>query len=116
VVVDDIIQTVTPEGANISFTVEHGDVADLKVVVEKQLKDLGGGAATFDTDLAKVSVVGVGMKQSTGVAAKMFGALAREKVNIQNISTSEIRISCIIAKGDAEKALRAVHGAFELSK
>ncbi len=116
VVVDDIIQTVTPEGANISFTVEHGDVADLKVVVEKQLKDLGGGTATFDTDLAKVSVVGVGMKQSTGVAAKMFGALAREKGNIQNISTSEIRISGIIAKGDAEKALRAVHGAFELSK
>jgi aspartate kinase len=56
------------------------------------------------------------MKQSTGVAAKMFGALAREKVNIQNISTSEIRISCIIGKGDADKALRAVHGAFELGK
>lgn len=115
VVVDDIIQNVEPDGtANISFTVEHGDVADLKPVVEKQLKELGGGTATYDTDLAKVSVVGVGMKQSTGVAAKMFGALAREKVNIQNISTSEIRISCIIAKSDAEKAVRAVHGAFEL--
>ena len=117
VVVDDIIQNVLADGtANISFTVEHGDVADLKVVVEKQLKDLAGGQATFDTDLAKVSVVGVGMKQSTGVAAKMFGALAREKVNIQNISTSEIRISCIIAKGDADKALNAVHAAFELEK
>ena len=56
------------------------------------------------------------MKQSTGVAAKMFGALAKEKVNIQNISTSEIRISCIIAKEDGDKALRAVHAAFELGK
>ncbi|MGN6371040.1 MAG: aspartate kinase [Phycisphaerae bacterium] len=117
VVVDDIIQNVTPDGtASISFTVEHGDVADLKTVIEKQIKELGGGQATFDTDLAKVSVVGVGMKQSTGVAAKMFGALAREKVNIQNISTSEIRISCIIAKSDADKALNAVHSAFDLGK
>ncbi len=117
VVVDDIIQNVMADGtANISFTTEHGDVADLKPVVEKQLQELGGGPATYDTHLAKVSVVGVGMKQSTGVAAKMFGALAREKVNIQNISTSEIRISCIVSKDDAEKALRAVHAAFELEK
>src|SRR5262245_26460506 len=86
IVVDDIIQNVMADGtANISFTVEHGDVADLKHVIEKQAKELGGNVqAIFDTDLAKVSVVGVGMKQSTGVAAKMFGALAKEKVNIQN--------------------------------
>jgi aspartate kinase len=119
VVVDDIIQNVLPDGtANISFTVEHGDVADLKTVIDNQLRELtgGSGAATFDAHLAKVSVVGVGMKQSTGVAAKMFGALAREKINIQNISTSEIRISCIVAKEDGEKALRAVHAAFELGK
>jgi aspartate kinase len=119
IVVDDIIQNVMADGtANISFTVEHGDVTDLKPVVEQQLKTFGApaGVAIYDTDLAKVSVVGVGMKQSTGVAAKMFGALAREKINIQNISTSEIRISCIIAKPDAEKALRAVHAAFDLGK
>jgi aspartate kinase len=120
IVVDDIIQNVLADGtANISFTVEHGDVADLKNVIENQLKDLGaggGGNATFEVHLAKVSVVGVGMKQSTGVAAKMFGALAHEKINIQNISTSEIRISCIVAKEDGEKALRAVHAAFELGK
>jgi aspartate kinase len=120
IVVDDIIQNVMADGtANISFTVEHGDVADLRPVVEKQLKELapnGGASAVYDTALAKVSVVGVGMKQSTGVAAKMFGALAKEKVNIQNISTSEIRISCIIAKEDGDKALRAVHEAFELGK
>ena len=120
IVVDDIIQNVLADGtANISFTVEHGDVADLKDVIDNQLKDLGaggGGNATFEAHLAKVSVVGVGMKQSTGVAAKMFGALASEKINIQNISTSEIRISCIVAKEDGEKALRAVHAAFELGK
>src|SRR5690242_20157728 len=87
VVVDDIIQNVLADGtANISFTVEHGDVADIKTVVDKQLKELGGGNATYDTALVKVSVVGVGMKQSTGVAAKMFGALAKEKVNIEHIS------------------------------
>ncbi|MCL2649385.1 MAG: aspartate kinase [Phycisphaerales bacterium] len=117
IVVDDIIQNVLPDKtANISFTVEHGDVADLKPVVDAQLKAMGSGGAIYDTDLAKVSVVGVGMKQSTGVAAKMFGALAQEKVNIQNISTSEIRISCLIAKADADKALRAVHAAFNLGK
>jgi aspartate kinase len=117
IVVDDIIQNVMEDKtASISFTVEHGDVADLKPVVEKQIKAMGGGIATYDTNLAKVSVVGVGMKQSTGVAAKMFGALATEKINIQNISTSEIRISCLIAKEDSEKALRAVHAAFELDK
>jgi aspartate kinase len=120
IVVDDIIQNVLADGtANISFTVEHGDVADLRPVVDTQIKELGGpaaGGAIYDTALAKVSVVGVGMKQSTGVAAKMFGALAKEKVNIQNISTSEIRISCIIAKEDGDKALRAVHAAFELGK
>jgi aspartate kinase len=117
IVVDDIIQNVLADGtANISFTVEHGDVADLKKVVDEQLKSLGGGTAIYDTNLVKVSVVGVGMKQSTGVAAKMFGALAQEKVNIQNITTSEIRISCLIAKEDGDKALRAVHAAFELGK
>jgi aspartate kinase len=117
IVVDDIIQNALEDGtANISFTVEHADVADLKHVVDKEVKELGGGVATLDTQLVKVSVVGVGMKQSTGVAAKMFGALAKEKINIQNISTSEIRISCLVAKEDGEKALRAVHAAFELGK
>jgi len=117
VVVDDIIQNDMGDGsANVSFTVEHGDVADLKPVVDGKIKEWGGGKATYETNLGKISVVGVGMKQSTGVAAKMFSALAREKINIQNITTSEIRISCIVAKEDAEKALRAVHAAFELDK
>jgi len=117
VVVDDIIQNVMDDNtASISFTVEHGDVQDLKPVVEAMLKEFGGGKAYYETNLAKVSIVGVGMKQSTGVASKMFQALADQKVNIQNISTSEIRISCIIAREDAEKSLQAVHAAFDLGK
>ena len=116
IVVDDIIQNVLDDStANISFTVEHGDVADLKPVVEKLLAEMGG-SARFDRDLAKVSVVGVGMKQSTGVASTMFKALADEQVNIDNISTSEIRISCLVARNDADKALRAVHAAFKLGE
>lgn len=118
IVVDDIIQNVMDDNtANISFTVEHGDLADIKPVVERIVKDLGGKASpTYQGDLAKISVVGVGMKAHTGVAQKMFKALAAEKVNIQNITTSEIRISVIINKEDANKALNLVHDAFELGK
>jgi aspartate kinase len=118
IVVDDIIQTVSDDHtANISFTVEHGDLQDIKPVVEKLIKDLGGkGVPIYQDNLAKVSVVGVGMRTHTGVAHRMFKALADAKVNIQNITTSEIKISCIIAKEDGNKALQIVHDAFELGK
>src|SRR4051812_27743652 len=118
VMVDDIIQNVMDDNtANISFTVEHGELSDLKNVVEALTKDLGPGAkAIYQTDLAKVSVVGVGMRTHTGVAQRMFKALADNQVNIQNISTSEIKISCIIAKDQGSKALQVVHDAFELEK
>jgi len=118
IIVDDIIQTVSADGtAAISFTVEHGDITDLKPVVEKLVRDLGGQtAATFDAGLAKVSVVGVGMRTHTGVARRMFTALADNKINIQNITTSEIKISCIVAKEDGTRALNVVHDAFELGR
>jgi aspartate kinase len=118
VVVDDIIQNVMDDNtANVSFTVEHGDLNDLKHVVEKLLKEVGGGAqANYQGDLAKVSVVGVGMRVHTGVAQRMFGALAKAGINIQNITTSEIKISCIITKDEGAKALQLVHDAFELEK
>src|SRR5689334_8844242 len=105
IVVDDIIQTVSDDNtANISFTVEHGDLGDIKPVVEKLTKDLGAGThAIYNANLAKVSVVGVGMRTHTGVAQRMFSALADAKVNIQNITTSEIKISCIISKDDGPK-------------
>jgi aspartate kinase len=101
--------------ANISFTVEHGDLDDIRPVVDRIVRDLGSPArAIYHGDLAKVSVVGVGMRVHTGVAQRMFKALADAKVNIQNITTSEIKISCIIDKENAAKALQIVHDAFEL--
>lgn len=118
IVVDDIIQNVMDDNtANISFTVEHGDLADIKPVVDKLVKELGGKTGpVYNDKLAKVSVVGVGMRTHTGVAQRMFKALADAKVNIQNITTSEIKISCIINKEDGPKALQIVHDAFELEK
>ncbi|MBC8108557.1 MAG: aspartate kinase [Anaerolineae bacterium] len=118
IIVDDIIQNVMDDGtANISFTVEHGDLHEIKPAVEKLRQELGGGTqAMYQGDLAKVSVVGVGMRSHTGVAQRMFKALADAKVNIQNITTSEIKISCIIAKDDAHRALQIIHDAFELEK
>jgi aspartate kinase len=118
IVVDDIIQNVDDDGtANISFTVEHGDLHDIKPVCDRLIRELGGKTEPiYQSDLAKVSVVGVGMRTHTGVAQRMFKALADAKINIQNITTSEIKISCIIAKEDGPKALQIVHDAFELEK
>ncbi|MGN6507723.1 MAG: aspartate kinase [Tepidisphaeraceae bacterium] len=118
IVVDDIIQNVFDDNtANISFTIEHGDIGDIKPVVERLTRELGGKTqAQYQGELAKVSVVGVGMRTHTGVAEKMFKTLADLKINIQNITTSEIKISCIINKEDGPRALQAVHDAFELEK
>src|SRR5947209_10661504 len=118
IIVDDIIQNVMDDNtANISFTVEHGDLHDIKPAVERISNELGPKAtATYHSDLAKVSVVGVGMRVHTGVAQRMFKTLADAKINIQNITTSEIKISCIINKDDGSRALQLVHDAFELSK
>ncbi|HEX2973897.1 MAG TPA: aspartate kinase [Tepidisphaeraceae bacterium] len=118
IVVDDIIQNVMDDNtANISFTVEHGELNDIKPIVERICKEMGGHTqATFQGNLAKVSVVGVGMRVHTGVAQKMFHALAQAGVNIQNITTSEIKISCIISKDQGPQALQVVHEAFDLHK
>jgi len=116
IVVDDIIQTVSDDNtANVSFTVEHGDVHDIKPVVQRLVKELGERtSAIYQEGLAKVSVVGVGMRVHTGVAQRMFKALADGKINIQNITTSEIKISCIINKDEGPRALQIVHEAFAL--
>jgi aspartate kinase len=118
IVVDDIIQNVMDDNtANISFTVEHGDLTDIKPVVDRLCNEIGAKTAPiYQGDVSKVSVVGVGMRVHTGVAQRMFKALADGKINIQNITTSEIRISCIISKEDGPKALQIVHDAFELGK
>jgi aspartate kinase len=123
--VDDIIQNeASPDSTNVSFTVEHGDLADIKPVIDRIFAEVGGaakglgawGAVRVDVGLCKVSAVGVGMRSHTGVAARMFRALAEANIKIQNITTSEIKISCILAKEDGERALRAVHEAFGLDR
>ena len=115
IVVDDIIQNVMDDQtANISFTVEHGDLEDIKQVVNRIIHDLPPTQATYQGNLAKVSVVGVGMRTHTGVAGKMFKALSDARINIQNITTSEIKISCIIDREQGAQALQLVHEAFDL--
>jgi aspartate kinase len=118
IVVDDIIQNVMDDNtANISFTVEHGELNDVKPIVDRLVKELGGTAdPIYHADLAKVSVVGAGMRVHTGVAQRMFKALADAKINIQTITTSEIKISCIINKEDGPRATQLIHDAFELGK
>jgi len=114
IVVDDIIQTVADnKTATVSFTVDLTDLADARKVVDALAKKLGC-KVTYEDHLAKVSIVGVGMRVHTGVADRMFAALAKAKINIQNITTSEIKISCLIDRSQGRKALRVVHDAFEL--
>ena len=117
VVVNDIVQTeVSSKKANLSFTIHISDLAAAKEAAE-QIKDEVNCESIFvRDDIAEISVVGVGMRTHYGVADKMFGALAEAKVNIDSITTSEIRISCIVNKEQANKALEAVCGAFELDK
>ena len=79
-------------------------------------RDIGAEAVLGDPEIAKVSVIGVGMKNHSGVASKMFGALAAENINIRLIATSEIRISCVVTEKYAELAVRVLHTAFGLDK
>jgi aspartate kinase len=115
--VDMIIQNVSRTGAtDISFTVPTNDLKRTHDVVEKISKKIGAKGVEYNREVAKVSVVGVGMRSHSGVAAKMFRALATKKINIDMISTSEIKISCVIGKKDADKAAKAIHRAFDLDK
>lgn len=114
IMVDDIVQTDLGELANISFTVEHADLADVKLAAGKVLEHLGTGELAIEIGLAKVSAVGTGMKSHTGVASTMFRSLGEAGIPIQNITTSEIKISCIVAKEHGRQALQVVHDAFGL--
>ena len=116
IIVDDIIQTVSAGGTktSISFTVESGAANEAQVVAEAIADRHEATEVTIDTDLARLSVVGVGMRSHSGVAARMFEVLAAERINIENISTSEIVISVLVRSPDAERALRVVHAAFGL--
>lgn len=113
--VDMIVQNTSTGGAtDISFTVPSADMAVAETIVSRVASEFGAAGVTHDGEIAKLSVVGAGMKSSPGIAAKMFRVLADEGVNIQMISTSTIRISVVIATADLERAARAVHHAFGL--
>lgn len=117
VVVNDIVQTeVSKEKANVSFTTNKGDLKEANKAIAA-IKDEVNCESIFNReDIAEVSAVGIGMRTHYGVADKMFGALAEAKVNIDSITTSEIRISCIVEEKDADRALIAVCKAFDLDK
>jgi aspartate kinase len=115
--VDMIVQNVSHDGrTDLSFTVPRDDLARLENVMTSIVSDVGALRYSTDDAIAKLSLVGAGMKSSPGVAAEMFDALAAEGINIEMISTSSIRISCIIRADDAERAVRTVHRRFELSE
>jgi aspartate kinase len=114
--VDMIVQNVSHGGnTDISFTVPKTDLSGAMVVLEKLASEIGAEEVVADSDIAKVSLVGAGMKSSPGVAAAMFEALADAGVNIEMISTSTIRISCVIRSFDVATAVRAIHDRFHLS-
>lgn len=117
VVVDDIIQTeISHEKANMSFMVRKSDVETAKKVANELKAELPCDNVFVRDDIALVSAIGVGMRSQYGVAEKLFGALAKAKVNIDSITTSEIRISCAVGRPDVERALEAVCLAFELDR
>jgi aspartate kinase len=117
--VDMIVQNVTTDAdprASITFTVAKSDLARGRPWIETVAKNLGAREVRFDEDVVKVSVVGLGMRSHAGIAAKMFRILANEGINIQAISTSEIKVSCLVASKYTELAVRALHDGFELAK
>lgn len=115
--VDMIIQNVSRTGAtDVSFTVMGSELNKTIKASKDVAEAIGAGDVTVDKDIAKVSIVGIGMKSHSGVAANMFEALAEKSINIEMISTSEIKISCIVKKSLGEAAVRAIHEKFGLAK
>jgi aspartate kinase len=115
--VNGIIQTeINTDKANLSFTVARSDLDAAQKAIKEISEQVHCESVFVREDIAEVSVVGVGMRSHCGVAEKMFKALSEHQVNIDSITTSEIRISCLVDLGDAEKALIAVCDAFELDK
>jgi len=117
IVVDMIVQNASEQGyTDLTFTIRKEDLARAKKLAEDVAGRLGAQPVRTDTNIAKISIVGVGMRSAAGVAAKMFETLARSGVNIQMISTSEIKVSCVIEDKYTELAVRELHSAFGLGK
>jgi aspartate kinase len=115
--VDMIIQNVSEgDRTAISFTVPKDDLVKAAEISERMARELEAGGVAVDEGIAKVSLIGAGMRTHPGVAADMFGALAENDINIEMISTSTIKISCVIRSEDVDKAVRAIHDKFGLEK
>jgi aspartate kinase len=113
--VDMIVQNISHEGStDLSFTAPRADLPRLQGVLDALTHEIGADRFEVDDDIAKISLVGAGMKAAPGVAADMFDALAAEGINIEMISTSPIRVSCVIRRSDGDRAVRAVHTRFGL--
>jgi aspartate kinase len=118
ILVDDIVQNIYDGGtlANLGFSTSAGDAAGARAVCERLAADLGIEHVEVDEEVSKVSAIGVGMRTQSGTASTMFDALAKNEINIKNISTSEIVVSCIVRREDGTKALKHIHDAFGLDK
>jgi len=117
ITVDMIIQNVSHEGyTDLTFTVPRTDFKKALKIVEESASQIGAGGVKSDESIAKVSIVGVGMRSHSGIASKMFQTLSQEGINIQMISTSEIKVSCIVDTKYTELAVRVLHDAFGLAK
>jgi aspartate kinase len=115
--VDVIVQNASKKGfTDLSFTAPRTDRVQAEDMVRKIAPEIGTSEVEVDDDIAKVSIVGVGMRSHPGVAAMMFQALFDAKINIEMITTSEIKVTCVIKRQDAEQAVRVLHAAFELHK
>jgi len=115
IVVDMIVQNISRDGyTDMSFTLPRGDHARAVGALQDIGRKVGAQGVVHDERVAKVSIIGVGMRSHSGVASQMFAALAREGINIQMISTSEIAVSCVIEDKYAELAVRALHDTFAL--
>ncbi len=115
--IDMIIQNVSDSGyTDISFTMDEDEVSKIKPILDKWVKEVEATGVSVNESIAKISVVGIGMRSHSGVASRMFSALAEAGINISMISTSEIKISCVIDKKDSNKAVQVLHDEFELGK
>jgi aspartate kinase len=111
--IDMIVQNVSADGAtDISFTLPKTDLPAAEPILEIVATEINAKGVTYDPDIAKISLVGAGMKSHPGVAADMFEALAEAGINIEIISTSAIRVSCVVRAVDVEGAVNAVHQRF----
>ena len=115
--VDVIVQNIgADKTTDFTFTVDKSNFTKAEAILKETSSSLGGGQVEADDDIAKISIVGRGMRANAGVASKMFQALADNEINILMITTSEIKISVVIKKGEMEEAIKALHEAFDLDK